>query len=81
MSDLELEINEKDAVWIKVAAYAKARRAELLEEIDSVGASDQARRDAVIRRDELAILMAAPNATLDAKLTHQVAGLPPSLTY
>lgn len=52
--------------WNAVKAYVSLRRTELIEEATSVAATDEERRNAVMRLDELAILLKAPEATRQA---------------
>jgi hypothetical protein len=59
-----LPVNVNTREWHAIRDYIEARRVELLAELDSLTASDQARRDAAVRRDELAVLLQAPAETL-----------------
>lgn len=52
--------------WNAVKAYINLRRTELIDEATSVAATDEERRAAVMRLDELAILLKAPEATRQA---------------
>lgn len=77
----QLVIDTRGGDWHAVKAYAEARRAELLETLDDLMADDQARRDAAVRRDELALLLAAPGETAEAKARQETAAQNHMRTY
>ena len=58
-----LPINMQSGDWGLIKTYIAARRTELLEDLDALTATDQQRRDAAVRRDELAVLLDAPTDT------------------
>lgn len=50
-----------DPTWNQVVAWVNARRAELIDDMDSLNADDQSRRDGAVRRDELLTLLGIPS--------------------
>lgn len=58
---LPIDVNE--SAWFLVCEYIDARRAEISDTLLSLVVSDQERRDAAVRMDELALLLAAPGDT------------------
>lgn len=62
-----LRVMQSSGDWHAVKEYVAARRAELLDQMDDLLADDKTRRDAAVRRDELALLLAAPGETAQAE--------------
>lgn len=58
---LPIDVNE--SAWHLVREYIDARRAEVSDTLLSLSVTDQERRDAAVRMDELALLLAAPSDT------------------
>lgn len=58
---LPIDVNE--SAWHLVREYIDARRAEVSDTLLSLSVTDQERRDAAVRMDELALLLAAPGDT------------------
>jgi len=56
-------VSEKhpDPTWNQVVAWVNARRVELIDDLDSLNADEQSRRDAAVRRDELLTLLGIPS--------------------
>jgi len=63
---ITLAVDRNDSVWSAVAAAIDRRRTDLLAEILAPSATDEARRSAVARHDELGLLLEAPGDTLRA---------------
>ena len=59
-----LIVNTQSLEWSQIREYIERRRADLVEQMDSLLADDRERRDAAVRRDELALLLAAPADTV-----------------
>jgi hypothetical protein len=55
-----LIVNTQSLEWSQIREYIESRRADLVEQMDSLLVDDRDRRDAAVRRDELALLLAAP---------------------
>lgn len=60
----QLAVAIGDPVWSRVCDALRARRIELIQESLDLGATDQARRDAAVRVDEISLLLDAPGQTL-----------------
>lgn len=58
---LPIDVNE--SAWHLVREYIEARRAEIMDTVLSLSVSDQERRDAAVRIDELILLLGAPGDT------------------
>jgi len=70
-----IAVSMHDPVWVRLAEALRARRNELLLEAVDLGATDQARRDASVRVDEISLLIDAPRETLEKTIaSHQGAG-------
>ncbi len=57
---IALAVDVTSAEWRRVAEYIEARRAELIDEMDSLTATPEERFAAAVRRDELRLLLEAP---------------------
>jgi hypothetical protein len=49
-----------DPTWREVVAWVTRRRAELVDDLDSLNIDETSRRDAAVRRDELLIVLGIP---------------------
>ncbi len=58
---LPIDVNE--TAWHLVREYIADRRAEIMDTLLSLTVSDQDRRDAAVRIDELILLLGAPGDT------------------
>jgi hypothetical protein len=63
---ITLAVDRNDSVWGAVEAAIDRRRTDLLADILALSATDDARRNAVARYDELGLLLEAPGDTLRA---------------
>jgi hypothetical protein len=61
---ITLAVDRNDSVWCAVASAIERRRSDLLADILALSATDDARRSAVARYDELGLLLDAPGDTL-----------------
>lgn len=61
-----IAVNATSLEWAAVLAYCEARKAELQDDLLSLTSSDQARRDAAVRLNELNMLLSAPADTAQA---------------
>jgi cytochrome P450 len=63
---LPIDVNE--TAWHLVREYIADRRAEIMDTLLSLTVSDQDRRDAAVRIDELILLLGAPGDTKAAAI-------------
>lgn len=56
-----------DPTWSQVQAWVHARRVELIDDLDSLGSDEVARRDAAVRRDELMTILGLPSVLAAAE--------------
>ena len=57
-------VNTRSADWLEVVKYAQQRIEQLMEEAISISATDEDRRDAASRVDELRALLSAPGEAI-----------------
>jgi hypothetical protein len=74
-------VSEKhpDPTWRQVVGWVNARRAELIDDLDSLGLDEVSRRDAAVRRDELMTLLGIPSVLAAADKVE--ATTPPRAQY